>query len=219
VNFVDPTGLKEVLAVPCPPGWQCITINSSAPRWDGFTAFWLYIFFGQRGGIGGPGDPGRGGGGGDPQNPGRDEKEISDCQQFAANVDVIANNSSSRREFLDTLARTFTSANNSSIQEMRHNAGGPLVLPRLSFGSSGFKPQFIGPANQVRHFVGGFIAGADVGWLPARTFLNSLEQPGRDDEDIALNGVSTRLGANTIGNGIGYIRRNTANDIRSEVCQ
>jgi hypothetical protein len=102
---------------------------------------------------------------------------------------------------------------------MRHNAGGPLVPPRLSFGSSGFKPQFRDPSNQVRHFVGGFIAGADIGYLPARTFMNSLEQPGRDGADIALNGVSTRLGASTIGNGIGYIRRNTANDIRSEVCQ
>jgi hypothetical protein len=151
--------------------------------------------------------------------PGRNEKEISDCQTFAAMVDTMANNSASRREFLDNMARTFTSANNSGIREMRNNSGGPLVPPRPSFGSSGFKSQFKDPSNQVRHFVGGFIAGANLGWLPAKTFMNSRETAGVDDPDIALNEVSTQLGADTIGHGIGYVRKNTANDIRTKVCE
>ena len=153
------------------------------------------------------------------QGPGRAEKEISDCQTFAALVDTIANDSSSRREFLDNIARTFTSADNSGIREMRDNGQGPLVPPRRSFGDSGFKSQFKDGGNQARHFVGGFIAAANLGWLAAKTLMNDRETPGVDDADIALNGVSTQLGANTIGRGIGYIRKNAANDIRTQVCE
>ena len=134
-------------------------------------------------------------------------------------VQDIANRASSRRGFLDALASTFTAANNSSIGEMRRTANMGLPAGRPSFGADGFQPQFRDPSNQVRHFVGGFIAGANIGWIPARAVMNSREQAGVDDADIALNSVSTRLGASTIGNGIGYIRRNIANQIRRQLCQ
>jgi RHS repeat-associated protein len=143
----------------------------------------------------------------------------TECQRFADMVQGIANNASSRRDFLDTLARTFTAANNSSIGEMRRTANIGLPAGRPTFQDGGFQRQFQDGSNQVRHFVGGFIAGASIGWFPARTVMNSREQAGVDDADIALNGVSTNLGASTIARGIGFIRNNIANQIRRQLCQ
>jgi|GEM_PF-4013186 len=80
---------------------------------------------------------------------------------------------------------------------MRDNSGGPVNPPRLSFGDSGFKPQFQDGGTQVRHFVGDFIAGANLGIL-GLLFMNDREEPntnGRNNADIRLNGVSTDLGS------------------------
>ena len=137
-------------------------------------------------------------------------------------VQEIANKATSRHVFLDEMARTFTAANNSSIAEMRRAANMALPAGRPTFGSSGFKAQFRDPSNQVRHFVGGFVAGARMGWLPTLIFMNRREEPnanGENDADIALNKVSTYLGASTIGNDIEYIRRNIAEAIRKQVCE
>jgi RHS repeat-associated protein len=158
-----------------------------------------------------------------PQNPGRQEKEITDCQAFAALIQSIVDRTTNDKEFLDELARTFTSANNSSVSEMRDNSGGPISPPRLSFGDSGFKPEFRDGSNQVRHFVGGFIAGANLGIL-GLLFMNDREEPntnGENNADIRLNGVSTNLGSYFTGqpSSLEFGRARLAGQIRDDVCQ
>jgi hypothetical protein len=137
-------------------------------------------------------------------------------------VQDIANNTKTDKEFLDRLARTFTSANNSSTNEMRRNSGGPVNPPRLSFGDSGSKSQFQDGSNQVRHFVAGFIAGANLGLLGLKV-MNDREGPANagNRADIRLNGVSTDLGSKFTNrpDATEFRRALLAKEIRENVCQ
>ncbi len=92
---------------------------------------------------------------------------------------------------------------------------------RHQLGSSGFQQQFKGPADQVRHYVAGFIFAAHWGSTIALNEMNKREIPGRDDEDLALNAVSTRHGASfmTWSWRLGNARRNLANSIRKDLCE
>lgn len=68
-------------------------------------------------------------------------------------------------------------------------------------GSSGFQSQFVDPqeptANQVRHYVGGLIAGFNLGGRVGLRVMNNQETPGRPDfvADTNLNAESTRHGS------------------------
>jgi RHS repeat-associated protein len=233
VNFVDPNGL---LLVPV-YGKFCVDIGDGHPTCD--YSITGYVYFPEPGGgptgygpggpggdpgdSGGPSGPGGGPGGRDPQTPTPTTTPQDDCHRFADLVQGIANRTNSDTEFLDELARTFTSANNSSIREMRDNSGGPVNPPRISLGDSGFKRQFQDGGPQVRHFVGGFIAGANLG-IPGLLFMNSREEPntnGQNNPDIRLNGVSTNLGAWFTGqpSSLEFRRARLAAQIREDVCQ
>jgi hypothetical protein len=224
VNFTDPSGLL--------PNDQCPLDGSPCNIYSGYSPIerelraWLRYANNRNRMpyVPGTGEPrgGRGGGHeGTPQDT-TPRQEINDCIKFSFMVQDIADRANSRNAFLDGLASTFTAANNSSISEMRRTANMALPAGRPTFGAGGFKEQFRDPSNQVRHFVGGFIAGARVGWFPARTFMNNREEPntnGENSADIALNGVSTVMGASTIGNTIGSIRNNIGDAIRRSICQ
>lgn len=99
-----------------------------------------------------------------PQNPGQTPSPTpqDDCHRLADLIQGIADRTNSDRQFLDELARTFTSANHSGIREMRDNSGGVVTPPRILLWDTGFKPQFRDGTPQGRHFVGGFIAGANL---------------------------------------------------------
>ena len=95
-------------------------------------------------------------------------------------------------------------------QARQHNVRAPV-----RYGSSGFQSQFVDTreptANQVRHYIGGLIAGANLGAGLGLRAMNSHETPGRSDyvPDTNLNAVSTRHGANLTNPSdlAGWIRR------------
>jgi RHS repeat-associated protein len=218
VNLVDPSGLNEInnigtftVDVPINFGGEISSLS------------WYYLFWEPGGGGPGGGGPGDGGLGGEPQNPTPTPSPQDDCHRFASLVQGIANNTKNDKEFLDQLARTFTSANNSSTDEMRRNSGGPVNPPRLSFGDSGFKSRLQDGSNQVRHFVAGFIAGANFG-LVGLAFMNDREGPNANagnNADIRLNGVSTNLGSRFTdrADATEFRRARLANEITDDVCQ
>jgi RHS repeat-associated protein len=205
VNFVDPSGLRMQ---------YCYDIY----RGDGhsepecFGAFDPYSAFEPKDSAGG-----KDGASGEDTGKEPDQQQ-DDCHRFAELVQGIADRTKNDKEFLDELARTFTSANDSSVAEMRDNSGGPVVPPRLSFGDSGFKPRFQDGSNQVRHFVAGFIAGADLG-LPGLWIMNEREDG--ENADTRLNGESTNLGSWFTGqaSSLEFRRARLADQIRKDVCQ
>jgi len=125
------------------------------------------------------------------------DKSSTDCQQFSRITDMLAQKAKTVGEFMDLMASTFTGAKNSSISEMQRtqNRAAPT-----HFGDSGFKPEFQDHSNQVRHFVGGLVAGYDLGDDLGLYIMNQREEenPGPNgipnQADIALNAVSTRMG-------------------------
>jgi len=221
VNFVDPSGLLPVLV--CGYTWMnreygwvygCSVRDVPEPQ--------------------DPHDP-RGGGRGGPQQsaPGRNEKEINNCQRFAAALDQIANNSQSETNFLDELARTFLRSTaghpaNSGIGEMRLGAGGVLAPGPASFlGNSGIRSEFRGQSDeqgQIRHFVGSVIA-ASYGFF-GQEFMIQREDENSDSgrADVAVsrlafsiyNDVTGPLGAR---GRIDQIRKRFADEIRRKFCQ
>ncbi|MBL8191985.1 MAG: RHS repeat protein, partial [Acidobacteria bacterium] len=171
------------------------------------------------------------------QSPGSQDTR-TDCQRFVDMVQGIADKSTTHKEFMDEMARTFTAGNDSSISELLRTAN---MAARTRFTANGFKPEFVDPSNQVRHFTGGLIAGYNLGATAGLIAMNSNEHgnnPADSRADYALNRVSTHLGAEeivpspayTTGGNIrgeryqvkhparsGY--RTLANIIRSQVCQ
>jgi RHS repeat-associated protein len=243
VNFVDPSGL-----VPCTfdaAGNWCIG-DGGRPIDTGPYSRWADYFEpgeltpstpgftggGGGGGAGGGAAGGLGAGLSDPQNT----TPPTDCQRFVASVAGIASSNSDSDSFMDEMARTFTAANDSSINEMRRSANQVVPPGRQNFGpangpNGGFKAQFRDNSNQVRHFVGGLIAGYRLGYGPALLFMNGREEPntnGVNNADIALNGVSTALGANHVvpppstlnpfGLPVNRGFHNLADAIRTEIC-
>jgi RHS repeat-associated protein len=209
-NYVDPNGLRYILV--CNRVWE----NGESSE----NCFWVDV---PEWGWTEPRDPGIGGGGGQAHQQQQDNR--TDCQRFADMVEQIANDASGVEDFFDRMARTFTAANNSSVGEMRRTANNALPAGRPIFGSSGFKQQFRDPSNQVRHFVGGLIAGFRLGHVPALTFMNSREMAGVDDADIALNSESTWMGHNygahpgsKAHDAYGGYRK-LANAIRRRICE
>lgn len=218
VNFMDPSGLDtNITLIPMSAGEICRVFGVGCPSeggvgdWGGFLT--LAVIDGSVTRTNGT------------QNPAQTPTPQNDCLRFADLVQGIADRSNSDREFLDELARTFTSANHSGTREMRDNSGGPVNPPRPSFLDSGFKTKFQDGSNQVRHFVAGFIAGANLG-IPGLLFMNSREDDSskpqdQKDIDIRLNGVSTNLGSWFTGqpSSLEFRRARLAAEIREELCQ
>ena len=104
---------------------------------------------------------------GNPQNPAQTNPP-TDCERFVALVAGIASRHNSAEGFMDEMARTFTAANDSSIREMERTANTAVPRGRQIFGpanapNAGFKAKFRDGSNQVRHFVGGLVAGYRLG--------------------------------------------------------
>jgi hypothetical protein len=177
------------------------------------------------GGGGDPagGDPGGGPGGTSPSGSHTDRKpEPLDCHGFADLVQHLADNAKSIKSFMDDLARTFTGAQDSSITEMLNNSAG---IGRVNTTDDGFKPglrQTQDTHNQARHYVGGFIAAAQLGEFLGRRLMDNRETPGLDDylSDTAMNRISTSHGSDFAGSGRGlaYLQHYLARRIRKEVC-
>jgi YD repeat-containing protein len=167
-----------------------------------------------------------------PQNPGRNEKEITNCQRFAAAVDVIANNSQSETNFLDELARTFlrnTDGNpaNSSIGEMRLGAGGVLAPGPASFlVNSGIRREFRGQSDeqgQIRHFVGAVIA-ASYGFFGREVMIQREEDTDAGRADAAVNRLAFSIYGEVTGplgarGRIYQIKKRFADEIRRRFCE
>ncbi len=231
VNFVDPSGLNMA------GHGFCYLVPVGTDRTGEIVVYeQRCVFWGSGGGPisggRGPGvEPGGGGGGRqEPAKPSHDRDGRTDCQRFVAAVGVIANNSTSNRGFLDELARQFTSANDSSGKEMFENSDSMVLPPRLGANmlDSGFKLEFRDPgSNQVRHFVGGLIAGYNFNSsIQARAFMNAQEGSLRSTADTRLNNVSTGMGAGLYGNQPGLLPKpnrfnwkNVADAIRRLVCE
>ncbi len=159
------------------------------------SAFWLrFILDSQFDGL--TGDHPHGGGSGDPDPAPHDPQTSSptptpdDCHRFADVVAEIAGRNSNAEDFMNEMARTFTTANDSTIAEMRRNADNALPVGRQNFGDSGFKSRFQDGSSQVRHFVGGLIVGYRIGYeaLPAMDLREIL--PGGTMADLRLNEYS-----------------------------
>ena len=137
----------------------------------------------------------------------------------------IANRAQGVRGFLDTLARTFTGANDSNNAEIAAAANRRMPPDRPTFVDGGFKKQFQDGSNQVRHFVAGFVAGANLGVVLGLYEMNQHEEPNthhENDPDIRLNGVSTDMGARYGANfmvGMPTIRQELSAEFTKRVCQ
>ncbi len=182
-NFVDPSGLLYIL--------YCTYIGYMADM-PGFPSVYsCHLVEIGGGGIGGPREPPVHGGG--VGSGGRETPPVdSDCEKFAKLVGEIAKSAKNAKDFADQMAKRFLGVNGASLSELRraNEVGGGE-----SFGSSGFKEQFQGPGNQVRHFTGGLIGG----YLFGATGGDWGMWFGEDDpEDIALNAVSSALGARIV---------------------
>ena len=158
VNFTDPTGLLMQLC------FDIIRTDYADGREIGsYVVGHFCITVGGSGGGPGGGEPGGGGPGGN-SDPGPEEK--SDCEKFADMVNQIAkevfDSEGSVQNFMDRLATTFTefpSANLLTLRRVnrREEAGNSNYQV---FGSSGFNGSLYEEGgNQVRHAVGGLIAG------------------------------------------------------------
>jgi RHS repeat-associated protein len=241
VNFTDPSGL--LMSLGCGPGTvavqdgngntHCVPGGVVTVR-DRGSAINTLVYLSSLGGsptirtgIGFTGGGGGGGRGG-PQNA--TPATPTDCQRFVSLVQGIANSASSVEDFLNTLARTFTGADNSSINEMQAHANRSLRgLPgRVEFGPSngangGFKQDFRDPSNQARHFVGGFIAVARVGLYGYYSMQERENSQNSDDAaDRRLNGLSAAFASRFLYEpltpDLGSIRADFANSLRRDLC-
>jgi RHS repeat-associated protein len=221
VNFTDPSGL---FALPPDETIRVYTWERDTNAYDNFLRESRRLFWDSMRRQAGESVGGLRNGGheGAPQDT-VPRQEISDCVKFADMVQTIANEVKSVAEFLDRMASTFTAANNSSFTQMRITANNPLPPGRPVFGSSGFKEKFRDPSNQVRHFVGGFIAVARSGW-PGYEFMQLRENSSNseDDADRRLNGESAGFASRFINQpyeSLAAIRKLFAQQIRERICE
>jgi hypothetical protein len=232
VNYVDPTGLQEVIVGPCPAGQCVVTVYGSVGG----------LFGGGGGSLGstlhpplldGPElspDGGGGGGGGAPVPVQNNAPQQNDCQRFASIVERIANETIGLRPdipgldvqlFMNRMATTFTEFPSATLPAVIGLEG--RSRPAMTFGSSGFarpyfepdiivnivldeiekgfaRPYFEPDANQVRHAVGGLIAGYVGIPLDDPVFglgMNNRENPAdpvHGVPDINLNNQTVPMG-------------------------
>lgn len=115
----------------------------------------------------------------------------SDCGRFVEIVERIAKSAKNAKDFADEMAKRFLGVERASTSELRR----ANEVGSSEFGSSGFKKQFQGRGNQVRHFTAGLIAGYLWGATGGDWGMWFRED---DPEDIALNSVSTALGSTIV---------------------
>ncbi len=239
VNFADPTGLDED---PTPPpithtdpetglpalvpginaGIVTITADSySGPIMgnsilggDAHAQLLLVLLHAQAGGA--------------PQDT-QPRQEITTCQKFYLTVQQIADRAKSLKDFLDELARTFTSARSSDPADMiAANAPTPANHPSNQFNqNNGIRSEFRGAFDyqgQIRHFTAAFIASAGYG-ISGENFMNHREDPNDPDgrTDLAVNRLAFDIRRNlegpwSVGVDKARIQRDFARLIRERFC-
>jgi len=160
-----------------------------------------------------------GGGGGN--SPAANQQ--NDCQRFANIVDNIARNSANVKDFMQAMINRFIGSTQNLSAESGQDLERARNIGNNEFRDSGFKSQFKDKSNQVRHFTAGLWAGYLYGPGISMLGMNTNEAnslgtgtgvirsgggilpwlfptPGSEGSaaDIALNSVSTALGANLI---------------------
>jgi hypothetical protein len=112
-------------------------------------------------------------------------------------VQEIADRAETWKEFLDEFARTFTTANSSSYNDMLlSNVAAPRGHPADAYlPNTGIRPEFrADESGQIRHFVGAFVLSATHG-IPGEAFMNGREND-RDSEgqaDLAVNRLAFEI--------------------------
>jgi hypothetical protein len=141
----------------------------------------------------------------------------NDCKMFAGIVDVLAGWATSTQDFMDRMVKRFIGSTMGANKDDFEKLG---AVGDNEFGATGFKSQFVDTSNQVRHFVGGLLAGYLYGSIAGALGMNSRENnlviggngvvrsgagvlswllPAPDAvADIALNGESTALGTQLV---------------------
>jgi RHS repeat-associated protein len=139
--------------------------------------------------------------------PGRAEKEVTDCMQFAAMVDGIASQTIGRgpaedavHNFMNKLATTFTEFFSAAAGDVyRFQRYGEGNRPSRTFGSSGFATPYYEPPpgnNQVRHAAGGLVVGYAYAFAP-QTARNRMDE--REDPNDPVHGIpDLNLNAQTL---------------------
>ncbi|MEK6278777.1 MAG: RHS repeat-associated core domain-containing protein [Acidobacteriota bacterium] len=153
------------------------------------------------------------------------------CLEFVNIVQTFLDAAQSEREFFDMLARTFTTAANSNLQEWRDNAGG-LVLSRDSsrkvLSDNGILSTLRIPGvetfSYVRHFVGGLVSSGRHGLAGLKFFGDQEDGQTTEDSrvDRAINEVSFDLGISYFGPTTGSLDRarlSLAANIRKRFCE
>ena len=179
------------------------------------------------------------------RSPQQSAPQQNDCLRLADIVDQIATSlnvhtagsgdlSGTVQRFMDRLARRFTELRGAS-----YIAGGLAMFGSTNenfnpneFGSRGFadpffEPDFITPTgrrvpmNQVRHAVGGLLAGYVRGESAGLSQMNGREDPNDPRHgvpDINLNNQTVRMGARIRGR-MGYSYAASLNEwIRETLC-
>jgi RHS repeat-associated protein len=203
VNFRDPTGTTCVEIWLTPTHYINLCNGNDNPLFD--PTFMFGAGSSDGGGGGGIHEGGHG-----PQNP------TTDCQRLADITEQFANEATSVGDFVQRMVNRFIGPNlNVDSRADLERAGN---IGTREFGASGFKQQFVDTSNQVRHFTGGLWAGYYYGPGVAQLGMNSREEntitpgtgviasvagifpslsPTNDSRaDVALNSVSSSLGAN-----------------------
>jgi RHS repeat-associated protein len=239
-NFVDPSGLNMQVHGFCYNEVIEVDYELEIVRTEQHCVFWG----GDGGPIGGGRDPGPGGGGDLPEKP---SQNVTDCEAFAAIVDGLAADTIGKaeypddlRNFMDAMAKKFTEynsagsffrdafANSRPGRAIGERSGGDNN-PHLVFGSSGFAPDVFEPddnghpSNQVRHSVGGFLAGYTSPTTEggALNRMNARENPNdrlHGVPDINLNGKTVPMGASLHGGQGRKFGLNLGNWIRQNLC-
>ena len=211
VNVVDPTGLMSSDCQVMWEGWQRI-------MGTGIEEFGQFLpgCVGGFGGLRSDGNPRGGAGGGQEPKQIQDAVTPIDCLALVAEVRRIANStnvylagpngSDIIQSFMDQLASRFTEFTSATeLGVALSYVGLDNTIDHGEFNDAGFKPAFqdhIGPGatdNQVRHTVGGLIAGYLFGSGPrsaGRAIMDSREdmKTPSGQADTRLNRVTMPMG-------------------------
>jgi hypothetical protein len=207
VNFVDPSGLMMMICGYRGGGdgfsvIQCDYFSDASYRFGGYNSDRP---LGGGGGVGGGTTPQ------EPAKPSHSPDTRTDCERFADRVAQIAARHDEVGNFVDELARNFIGVASSDADVMRQGAN---ISTGEYFSSDGFRIGLFDNVhdNQARHFIGGLIAGYNLGGRIGTAVMNHNED---SQADRNVNRISVPLGANLRNpRGASVARTRARDDIR-----
>ncbi|MFN6964692.1 MAG: RHS repeat domain-containing protein [Pyrinomonadaceae bacterium] len=195
-NFVDPSGLNSspnLTYVFCEPDrWDPETGTLYAGKCYQYVSGGGMPVIGTTVGGWYPGDIGMPG-------PGSSASPVgNDCQRFTDRVKEIAAKHRDVRSFADELASVFTGVGTSDVVDLARTANTPGRSIEI-FTSTGWKPNLYTQVsdNQARHFVGGLLAGFNLGAEAGNLVMSHNED---DQADLRVNAISISMGATMASN-------------------